>query len=84
MNGWKNYQTWAVNLWLTNEESTEKHFRQLAAEKDTAELAEDIQNFIEENSPLNILSLEASMYHDLLSNAINQVDCYELAEGFKG
>ncbi len=29
-NGWTNYETWAVNLWLTNEEPTYKYCRGLA------------------------------------------------------
>lgn len=30
-NGWTNYETWAVNLWLTNEEPTYRHCRELAS-----------------------------------------------------
>ena len=29
-NGWTNYETWAVNLWLTNEEGTYHYCRDLA------------------------------------------------------
>jgi hypothetical protein len=31
-NGWKNYETWCVNLWLSNDEGTYNHCRSLAAE----------------------------------------------------
>lgn len=29
-NGWTNYETWCVHLWLTNEEGTYNHCRELA------------------------------------------------------
>jgi hypothetical protein len=31
-NGWSNYETWCVNLWLSNDEGTYRHCRSLARE----------------------------------------------------
>jgi len=31
-NGWKNYETWAVALWIDNEQSSYTHWREQAAE----------------------------------------------------
>ena len=31
-NGWCNYETWAVHLWLTNEQSSYFHWRERAKE----------------------------------------------------
>ena len=31
-NGWANYETWAVNLWLTNDEGTYSYWRERAAD----------------------------------------------------
>ena len=46
-NGWKNYETWAVNLWLTNEEGQYKYCRGLARRAvkeapDCAQVRDDI------------------------------------------
>ncbi len=38
-NGWSNYETWCVNLWLSNEEGSYRHCRELAT--DAAVAAED-------------------------------------------
>lgn len=29
-NGWTNYETWAVNLWMDNEESSQRYYSQMA------------------------------------------------------
>ncbi|MEA1997712.1 MAG: hypothetical protein U9N61_00090 [Euryarchaeota archaeon] len=83
-NGWTNYETWDVALWINNDQGTQEHFHELTREvikesdKDTqiAELAEVLQDQIDEDAP----ELEASMYSDLLTSAISTVDYYELAE----
>ena len=35
-NGWTNYETWCVNLWLTDEASTEQEVRMLAQMHDVS------------------------------------------------
>ena len=32
-NGWKNYPTWAVNLWLTNDQGTSEMLAEIASEE---------------------------------------------------
>lgn len=46
-NGWRNYETWAVNLWLDNEEPTYEHARTLARQaladaNDRSEVVESV------------------------------------------
>lgn len=31
-NGWTNYETWAVNLWITNDQGSDSYWREQAAE----------------------------------------------------
>jgi hypothetical protein len=91
-NGWTNYETWNVALWLDNDQGTYNYVRELAdeAKRESAEhqdrydtrtpeglLAERLKDLVEDGSPL---AEEASMYADLLGAAIGAVDWYEIAE----
>lgn len=90
-NGWSNYQTWAVNLWIGNDEGTYNYWREQAANvwenaepyKDIIpkidvakrDLADLLKNEISDSAP----DLGASMYSDLLNSALSDVDWYEIA-----
>ena len=92
-NGWKNYETWNVALWIDNDQSTYYTRQEMAqqayddAEQDdedermreaTRELAQALENWIDEMRP----PMEASMFADLLGAALSEVDWYEIAENF--
>ena len=90
-NGWTNYETWAVKLWMDNEEGTSTYWRErtravfVSAEpsfsfqspKDTAriDLADELKREHEENAP----DLGASVFSDLLGAALSEVDWREIA-----
>jgi hypothetical protein len=89
-NGWKNYETWAVALWIDNEQSSQEYARELAeqattdssiSEGRTAEgvLADTIKQWIEEQNPL---AETATLFTDLLNAALSEVDWYEIAEHY--
>lgn len=42
-NGWDNYYSWCINLWITNSESTYNHFKNIDNIK---EFTEEIENYI--------------------------------------
>tara|TARA_R100001244_G_scaffold54060_1_gene46799 strand:- start:41 stop:358 length:318 start_codon:yes stop_codon:yes gene_type:complete len=90
-NGWSNYETWNVKLWIDNEEGTQRHFQERAetlresvstfqywSQEESAKfnLAEEIKDFVNEHKPVE----DASMYTDLLNAAISEVDFDEIAE----
>ena len=84
-NGWKNYCTWVTALWIDNEESTYKYFREIVQEireenedknEQRYQLAERIKDYIEDNAP----EIPASVYSDLIGFAISEIDFDEIAE----
>lgn len=83
MNGYKNPETFYAVLWLENEESTYKYLRKMGKILDEYELAEHIQEFLEERNPLILLERDTDVYTDLLEHALSQIDYLELAERFK-
>lgn len=92
-NGWRNYETWLVGLWLSNEESSYEYWRQLAREvwRDakatdilTREqvarhtLAERLKGETEDHNPCP----QACLHADLLDAALSEVDWHEVADSF--
>ena len=80
-NGYTNKPTWAVALWINNEQSTQESVLEAARnDKDDVYLfAGWLEDFIKEE---NSLADEASLYSDLLGWALAYVDWDELAEHF--
>lgn len=88
-NGWKNYETWAVGLWIDNEEGSYNEAEEMAerAKEEAAEergdrtargiLADMLKDWLEEGMP----EVEG-LWADLLNAAFGEVDWYEVAEHY--
>ena len=77
-NGYTNYQTWNVALWLDNDEVLYDLVRMKAQELDKpSRIADWLKDFVTDRSPL---ASTASMFSDLLGHALAAVDWYEIAE----
>lgn len=90
-NGWHNYETWAVKLWIDNEEPSYRYWQEAtrAAWGDPEEwdgesnrsrkarmaLADQLKDEYAENAP----ELDG-IYSDLLGAALSEVDWYEIAD----
>ena len=76
-NGWKNYNTWAVNLWMKNTESSNFYWTFQAQRAPSVEaLADLLKDYHEAGAP----DFGASVYSDLLGYALQSVDWYEIAK----
>ena len=73
--GWTNYETWAVGLWINQDEAMYRYLKllarspQLGIDKDRA-----LREWVEGMNPLT----DASMFSDLLQRAIGQVNWTEI------
>jgi len=94
-NGWTNYETWCVNLWIMDEEGSNRWAWDTARTAwDTAEpnevltrsqvarynLAKTIRDSVEDGNPLDGVSL----YGNLLQSAIERADYDEIANNWLG
>ncbi len=93
-NGWSNYETWNVALWIDNEQGNYNHWRSEAQdcwdnasprqatltreERAAYDLADRLKSQFEEDAP----DLGASCWSDLLSAALSEVDWDEIAEHY--
>ena len=86
-NGWTNYETWLVKLWLDNDQGTYYDVTGHATETVTAtdgvtvadkyDFADWVQEYVEELLP-DIGGLAA----DLMKAALSEVNWREIAEGY--
>lgn len=81
-NGWKNSETWVTALWLSNEQESHAFLYDLANDPDKTEheKVDELKAHIEENNPLGET---ASMYADLLSGALEEIDYREIIRSEK-
>ena len=78
-NGWTNYETWNVALWLSNDEGTYNYVRGMAEEAgDEYRLGTMLEEYVDEMRP----DLGASMFADLLGAALSEVRWIEIARTF--
>jgi hypothetical protein len=76
-NGWTNYETWCVNLWLENEPGTYEDKRDIIRrESDQRDASKALQSYVEDMMP----DLGASLWSDMLTAAFSEVDWDEIVE----
>jgi len=85
--GYANYESWAISLWLNNDEGAYRFWTEQATDlleqyegdQDQARdiLSDQIKDSIEDNIPEVY-----GMYRDLLTTALDRVDWYEVADSF--
>ena len=79
-NGWHNYETWVCALWLQNDQGSCSYWEEMTNEcEDVYSLSQMIKDEIEEGDPTND---QASLYSDLMSAAISEINFNEIAHHF--
>jgi hypothetical protein len=76
-NGWSNYQTWAVNLHITNDENLLTEVKAQARDF-LRQFADWIEEFMEETQKPELNGMAA----DLFSSAWSEIDWDEIAGTF--
>jgi hypothetical protein len=91
-NGWMNYETWAVKLWMDNEESSQAYWREVTREVielnkvagtpgDTRyALADCLRDAHEEDAADALGRANATVFTDLLNAALSEVNWHEIAQ----
>lgn len=93
-NGWANYETWVVNLWMDNEEGSQRYFADLAetAWADAADSKPLWSSQTRRDRAVQEMADQLKIHHeellpdvdgfaaDLLNAAMSEVDWREIAE----
>jgi hypothetical protein len=79
-NGWSNYETWCVNLWLSNDEGLYHETRQLLRGCGRRyDRADALNCWVRDDLAPD---LGATFAADLLGSALGSVDWYEIADAW--
>lgn len=68
--GWSSYETWLVNLWLTNDEGSYYALNDCGNAKEVEELVNNIMEDVD----------RSGLLWDLVSSALSSVDWQEIFE----
>jgi hypothetical protein len=76
-NGWSNYETWCVKLWIDNDEASYNRFRRIVRSAETkSKAADEVKEMMYDEMP----NLGGTLWADLLSAAFGEVDWFEMVE----
>ena len=77
-NGWSNYETWNVKLWIDNDQGLQEHYTERAQHHTDQELADIIES--DHQARLEELSEVQGTFLDLLTTSLARVNWLEIAE----
>ena len=77
-NGYTNYETWLVKLWMDNSEGDYHYWLEAAREHDGNTY--DLSCYLKDQYTDEMLPQLQGVYLDLLTGALSEVNWYEIAE----
>ncbi len=83
-NGWTNYQTWVVNLWMTNDSGSYEHLQSMARdclthlEDNVSDAVWELSKRLEEDHD-EFMPEVTGVYADLLTHSLGMVNWHEIA-----
>lgn len=94
-NGWSNYETWNLALWLRNDEGSDSYWREATQEAWDAAQEEhasyntpseqarfDLAARLQSETEESMPDLGCSPWADLLGAAISEIDFFEIADNW--
>ena len=83
-NGYNNYETWLVALWIDNDQYYQEMVHEIAGEyqedDDTNQCASALKSFVVEMPDVSKVIETGGMVADLVNSTLSDVDWYELSE----
>ena len=78
-NGWSNWETWNIGLWMENDEPTYHEIDQIIrSAKDTYDLSKKLEEWAYD--ALNNEDIQPSFIIDFVSGGLRDVNFFEIAE----
>ena len=83
-NGWSNYETWLVNLWIQNEQDLYSQLHDMVVTVDTLFAAKELlEAWLDNEYDMYIENAPHGLFQDLLRGAISEVNWYEIAKNWR-
>ncbi len=79
-NGWKNYETWLVALWIDNDGGDDYWMERAGEVRDVSDLADEMEAYYTELAGEVIPS--QGMFNDLFNSALREVSWYDIASHY--
>ncbi len=83
-NGWTNYETWLVNLWIQNDEDLYSQLHDMVVTVDTLFAAKEVlQACMDNEYDMYIERNPHGLFQDLIKGALSEVNWYEIAKNWR-